>query len=133
MLLAATLFAGCATHRASSVAVVERDPKGQYEIRLRAVEWCAGGPCTLPQWPHRVYESDWIYTDTTNRLVPADLLTLSHGDEQFRWPQENLRGSVTFSSGHMRVSFQMPYYRDDGSVKYYKQYELNGDYSLNVR
>ena len=33
----------------------------------------------------------------------------------------------------MRVSFQMPYYRDDGSVKYYKQYELNGDYSLNVR
>jgi hypothetical protein len=64
-------------------------------------------------------------------VVPAERLTLSYGNEtQYRWSQTALLGSVTFSDGHMQVALRVPIYADDGSIKHYERYELNGDYKL---
>lgn len=129
--IAALLLVGCATHPASSVAPLKQESSGRYEIKLVAAGWCAGGPCNFPQWPHREYVSHWIYSDTTNGVVPAERLTLSYGNEtQYRWSQTALLGSVTFSDGHMQVALRVPIYADDGSIKHYERYELNGDYKL---
>ena len=108
-----------------------RDPTGRYEIKLVAAEWCAGGPCNFPQWPHREYIANWLYSDTTNGVVPAERLTLSYGNEpRYRWSQTALQGSVTFSDGRMQVALRVPIYADNGSIKHYERYELNGSYKL---
>ena len=131
----AALLAGCSTHRTSSTAVVTRDPQNRYEIRLDAVEWSAGGPCNFPQFPHRIHKTHWIYTPvivgevSTNQLI----LTYERGKTEYPWPQEALRGLVTFTNGHMRVALQLPVFRDDNTISQYVPYELNGDYKLELR
>jgi hypothetical protein len=134
-IMAVMLLAGCETHRTSSVAVVTRDAQNRYEIRLDAAEWSMGGPCNFPQFPHRLYESHWIYTDriegevSTNHLV----LTFWRGATEYPWIQETLRGSVVFTNKHMHVALQLPYFRDDNTIERYVPYELNGDYKLEMR
>jgi len=44
-----------------------------------------------------------------------------------------LRGSITFTPGHMRVVLDSPYYKDGVSIHHYEPYRLNGDYKLEAR
>ena len=131
--LGALLFAGCTTHRANSQALVSRIAQGRYEVQLLSVEWCAGGPCNFPQWPHREYLNYWICTDTTNGVVPADHVTVAYGHagDSFRPTQEGpLHGSVSFTSGHVVVDLQTPAFPDGEHLKYYQKFRLNGTYTL---
>jgi hypothetical protein len=133
LLFGVLLLAGCATHRASSQALVSRTSQGRYELQLLSVEWCAGGPCNFPQWPHREYLNYWIYTDTTNGVVSADRVTVAYGraGDSFRPTQEGpLHGSVSFSNGRVLVALQTPAFPDGEHLKYYQEFRLNGTYTL---
>ena len=134
-LLVTPLLAGCAMHRASSQARVSQDTQGRYEIQLVSVEWCAGGPCNFPQWPHREYGSYWIYTDTTNGTVSADCLTLAYGSwDNFRTTEGGpLRGTVSFSGRRVRVALELPAYPDGTHLEYYEKFRLNGTYTLQAQ
>jgi hypothetical protein len=132
-LLGVLVLAGCSTHRASSHALVSRNSLGRYEIQLLSVEWCAGGPCNFPQWPHREYLSYWIYTDTTNGVVPADRVTVAYGHagDSFRPTQEGpLHGSVSFSNDRVLVNLQTPAFPDGEHLKCYQKFGLNGTYTM---
>ena len=133
ILLVAALFAGCSLHRANSQALLSHNVKeGRYEIQLQSVETVAGGPCNFPQWPHRVYQNYWIYTDTTNGIVPADHVTIAfHGWDNVRLTQQGpLHGSVSFSDGRVVVALQTPAFPDGVHLKYYQKFSLNGTYTL---
>jgi|ERR1022692_147482 hypothetical protein len=127
----AVLLGGCAVHRSSPVAHISQASKDRYEVRVSSVEWCAGGPCNFPQWPHREYSSYWITTDTTNGVVPADHLTLTYGGlDGFRVSQEGpLRGSVSFLSNQLHVALQLPAF-SPGADPEYKNFPLNGTYTI---
>ena len=132
----AALLSGCAEHRGSSVAYVSQASQGHYEVKLISVELVAGGPCNFPQWPHREYESYWIYTDTTNGVVPADRLTVAYGHDgdSFRPTQEGpLHGSISFSDGRMIVQLQFPWFSDSGHIDHYQSFDLNGTYAVQAK
>lgn len=131
-ILAAVLFAGCASHRASSVAWAVRDPRGGYKIQITEVGWSAGGPCNFPQWPSRWYDNHRICTDTLEGVVPGERLTLSYGDPPYDWSCTNLQGSVAFSGERVQVALRVPVYADDGSIRRYEKYPLNGVYELHI-
>jgi hypothetical protein len=117
--------------REQAVAHVARDAQGRYEIRLDTCELSFGGPCNFPTVPHRIQDADWIYTKTTNGVVQSDHLGLSHGkDPDDRWAQEALRGTVTFSAGHMKIAFEVPMFDENDNIVGYQQYEHNGDWRL---
>jgi hypothetical protein len=120
-----------ASHRGQHVAHVTRDAQRGYEIRLDTSELSFGGPCNFPTMPHRIQGADWIYTRTTNGVVRADQLSLSHGKDPFyRWTQEALRGTITFTGGQMKVEFQVPNFDQQGTLVRYERYQHNGDSRL---
>jgi hypothetical protein len=130
------LLSGCAEHRGSSVAYVSQISPGHYETKLLSVEMVAGGPCNFPQWPHREYMSYWIYTDTTNGVVPAERLTVAYGHygDSFRPTQEGpLHGSVSFLDGRMSVQLQFPWFSDSGHIDRYQSFDLNGTYEIQAK
>lgn len=136
LLCIAILLAGCAgEHRSSSIAHVTRDAQGRYEVKLDYVTWVAGGPCNFPQLRHRAFGCYWIYTDSTNGLVPADRVTLAWGNDHdsFRAVAEGepIHGSLLFSNGTVQVSLLRPAYPDGVHLKYYRKFFLNGVYTLN--
>jgi hypothetical protein len=127
------LLSGCAEHRAGSVAYISQLSPGHYQVRLISVQTVAGGPCNFPQWPHREYLSYWIYTDTTNGVVPAGRLTVAYGHDgdSFRPTQEGpIHGSVSFSDGRMYVQLQFPWFSDSGHIERYQSFDLNGTYKV---
>lgn len=65
--------------------------------------------------------------------VPADQMVLTYwrGKTNYPWPQQALRGSVTFTDGKMCVKLELPYYNEKGdAIDHYTRYKLNGVYSL---
>jgi hypothetical protein len=132
----AVLLSGCAEHRASSVAYVSLASPGRYELNLVSVELVAGGPCNFPQRPHHEYMSYWIYTNTTNGVVPAERLTVAYGHDgdSFRPTQEGpLHGSVSFADGRMNVQLQFPWFSDNGHIDRYQSFDLNGTYAIQTK
>jgi hypothetical protein len=129
------LLVGCETSpKPKPVAQVARDSQGRYEIRLDAsYRTCGHAAGTFPSLIPRTCDlTDWIYTGTIDGQVPASQIILTHerGKTESPWPQKGLRGSVMFLSGRMHVALQCPYYKRDGTIKRYVEYELNGDYNL---
>jgi hypothetical protein len=56
---------------------------------------------------------------------------LSHGKDPFyRWTQEALRGTITFTGGQMKVEFQVPNFDQQGTLVRYERYQHNGDSRL---
>jgi hypothetical protein len=130
------LLTGCGNDlKRAQVALVSRDPRHGYEIRLDCSYRSFGGPCNLTFPPQRVSESHWIYTDKVDGEISTNhlILTYERGKTEYPWPQEALRGTVKFSNGHMRVALQTPIFRQDDSIARYEAYKLNGDYKLEMR
>ena len=125
-------LAGCSEHRGSAVAHVTQASPGHYEVRLRSVEWVAGGPCNFPQWPHREFGTCWITSDTTNGVVTADRVSLAYGSpDGFRASQEGpLKGSIIFSKSQIRIELQLPAFPDGTNLAYYQKCPLNGTYKI---
>ena len=67
--------------------------------------------------------------------IPAAQAIVTHeqGKTEYPWPQSGLRGSITFTPGHMRVVLDSPYYKHGVSIHHCEPYRLNGDYKLEAR
>jgi len=130
------LLVGCGESlKRSPIAHASRDPQHGYEIQLDCSYSSMGGPCNFPQMPHRVSESHWIYTDRIEGQVSTNhlILTYERGKTEYPWPQEALRGTVTFTNGYMHVDLQTPIFADGTNVSSYVPYRLNGDYKLEIK
>lgn len=130
-----SLLAGCETSpKPKPVAHFTHDARGGYEIQLDAsYRTCSRGPCRFPSFIPRTFDTtDWIYTKVIEGEIPAAQIVVTHerGKTEYPWPQSRLRGSITFSPGHMRVALDSPYYKDGVSIHHYEPYSLNGDYTL---
>jgi hypothetical protein len=135
--LVVLLLAGCSDNiKRSPVAHVSPDTKHGFVIQLDYSYLSFGGPCNFSLKPKRISGSDWIFTATTNGVVPVDHLTLWHGtspDDKFGWAGEALLGSMTFSNGYIHIDFQVPDYGSNDVVLAHDQYMMNGDYKLEKR
>jgi hypothetical protein len=128
----ALLIVGCSGLKRNSIARVTNDPQHGYAIRID-FSYRTPGVCEFPPRIHKQTESAWIFMDTTNGVVAADQLTLWHGkspQDNYGWAQKALLGSVVFTNGSMRVAFEVPDYRDDGSIRRHEHYLWNGNYKL---
>lgn len=126
------LLVGCSGLQRSPVAHVSPDPQHGYAIRIDFA-YRAASVCEFPPRTHQQTGSAWIFVDTTNGVVAADQLTLWHGKsprDDYGWAQKALLGSVVFTNGYMRVAFEVPEYRDDGSIRRHKPFLWNGNYRL---
>ena len=79
--------------------------------------------------------TDWLYAGTIEGEISANQIILTHERDKtkYPWPQQALRGSVTFSPEHMHVALECPNYKQDGVIYRYVKYDLNGDYKLERR
>jgi hypothetical protein len=128
----ASLLLGCSSLKRNPIAHVTPDQQHGYvlQIDFSYRSYCV---CEFPPRTHKQIGSDWIFVDTTNGVVAADHLTLWHGNsprDDFGWAQKVLLGSVAFTNDCMRVAFEVPDYRDDGSIRRHEAYSCNGNYRL---
>jgi hypothetical protein len=124
----ASLLLGCSSLKRNPIAHVTAWIRPSDRLLLSVLRVCEFPPRT-----HKQSGSDWIFVDTTNGVVAADHLTLWHGKsprDDFGWAQKVLLGSVAFTNGCMRVAFEVPDYRDDGSIRRHEAYSCNGNYRL---
>lgn len=129
------LWVGCETGpKPKPIAYLRPGVQGNYEIQLDAsYRTCLRGPCHFPSLiPRTYYMTDWIYTRAIEGKISAGEIILTHerGKTDYPWPQEGLRGMVTFSQGHMRIALECPNYKQDGTTSRFVPYALNGDYIL---
>ena len=130
--LSAALLSGCAGPEVDPIARLRTSAEHKFEIELRANVPSYGGPCSVTCIPTWIEESHWIYTNDLAGTVGADriVLTYERGKLKYPWPQEALRGTLTFTDLELRVDLQVPYFRQDSTISHYTPYRYNGLFKL---